>query len=61
MGKTAPVPVKVYDYYEPGGNLMKIGCTDFFKDILLLFFFLYSNNVQAWEVTVVWNGPQPAD
>lgn len=21
VGKTAPVPVKVYDYYEPGGFL----------------------------------------
>lgn len=24
MGKTAPVPVKIYDYYEPGVPLMNI-------------------------------------
>lgn len=24
VGKTAPVPVKIYDYYEPGVPLMNI-------------------------------------
>lgn len=32
VGKTAPVPVKVYDYYEPGVPLMNIFSTTVKRD-----------------------------
>lgn len=70
VGKTAPVPVKIYDYYEPGVH------DEYFKHCFFFFAAIFSfiwqcrngddmrqrsqgRNRLARDVTVIWNVPSP--